>query len=121
MVIVVDFYLPVLNIPWNPKDSHGAALGNPFGTLANHWGPRGTVPGSQKAYFAKTPTNRRGERFEAPVGRFEVLARAPGKPVRDRRISLGTLRNRVWVPESILSKDVHESTWGAFLSSRWTF
>ena len=66
--------------------------------------------------------------FEATATCFEYSMESqgfrrgtPGKPVRDRRKSLGTLRNRAWVPESILSKDVHESTWGAFLSSRWTF
>ena len=66
--------------------------------------------------------------FEATATCFEYSMESqgfrrgtPGKPVQDRRKSLGTLRNRAWVPESILSKDVHESTWGAFLSSRWTF
>ena len=66
--------------------------------------------------------------FEATATCFEYsmesqgfLRGTPRKPVRDRRTALGTLRNRVWVPESILSKDVHESTWRAFLSARWTF
>ena len=66
--------------------------------------------------------------FEATATCFEYsmesqgfLRGTPRKPVRDGRTALGTLRNRVWVPESILSKDVHESTWGSFLSSRWTF
>ena len=59
--------------------------------------------------------------FEATATCFEYsmesqgfLRGTPRKPVRDRRTALGTLRNRVWVPESILSKDVHESTWGSF-------
>ena len=66
--------------------------------------------------------------FEATATCFEYsmesqgfLRGTPRKPVRDGRTALGTLRNRVWVPESILSKDVHESTWRAFLSARWTF
>ena len=66
--------------------------------------------------------------FEATATCFEYSMESkgfprggPGKPVRDPRKSLGTPRNRAWVPESILSKDVHESTWGEFLSSRWTF
>ena len=66
--------------------------------------------------------------FEATATCFEYSRESqgfrrgtPGKPDRDRRKSLGTPRNRAWVAESILSKDVHESTWGAFLSSRWTF
>ena len=66
--------------------------------------------------------------FEATATCFEYsmesqgfLRGTPRKPVRDRRTALGTLRNRAWVPESILSKDVHESTWRAFLSARWTF
>ena len=70
----------------------------------------------------------RESHFEATATCFEYSMESqgfprggPGKPVRDPRKSLGTPRNRAWVPESILSKDVHESTWGAFLSSRWTF
>ena len=59
--------------------------------------------------------------FEYSMESHGFLRGTPRKPVRDRRKALGTLRNRAWVPESILSKDVHESTWGAFLSSRWTF
>ena len=66
--------------------------------------------------------------FEATATCFEYsmesqgfLRGTPRKPVRDRRTALGTLRNRVWVPESILSKDIHESTWRAFFSARWTF
>ena len=65
--------------------------------------------------------------FEATTTCFEYsmesqgfLRGTPRKPVRDGRTALGTLRNRVWVPESIFSKDVHESTWRAFLSARWT-
>ena len=63
-------------------------LGNPFGIVAQHWEPYGTVSGSQKAYFPKTSTNRRGERFQAPCGRFEVLARAPRKPVFKRPLDV---------------------------------
>ena len=66
--------------------------------------------------------------FEATATCFEYsmesqgfLRGTPRKPVRDRRTALGTLRNRVWVPERRISKDVHESTWRAFLSARWTF
>ena len=74
------------------------------------------------------PESLRESHFEATATCFEYSMESqgfprggPGKPVRDPRKPLGTPRNRAWVRESILSKDVHESAWGAFLSSRWTF
>ena len=53
--------LPVLNIPWNPKDPHGGHLEIHFGSLGNHKQSCEGGVWALKPQFPKTASNRRGE------------------------------------------------------------